>query len=99
MGGGGGPEGLLKILASLQKQPPPDGETQAIQQAANLLSMALSRVQMRSASSAKLLADAISKVQSAREALAKEGSGAVASPPDLGMTGGMPPGQLGQGGM
>lgn len=90
--GGGGPDGMMKVLAGLQKQPPPDGEKQALTDASTKISMALSRIQLRSAKAAKLLSDAVSKIHAAREALDNEGSSPVAAPPDLGMTGGMNPG-------
>jgi hypothetical protein len=87
-GAGGGPEGILQMLAGLQQQPPPDGEKEALNDATMKLGMALSRIQLRSAKAAKLLADAISKVQQAKEALAQEGQRGLQPPPDLGLAGG-----------
>lgn len=88
---GGGPEGLMKILASLQQQPPPDGEKQALQEASTKIAMAISRIQLRSPKAARLLAESVSKIQQAQETIAQEGERPIAAPPDLGMTGGMVP--------
>lgn len=85
--GGGGPEGILKMLAGLQQQPPPDGEQEALRDASMKIGMAMARIQMRSAKAARLLADALSKVQQAREALQQEGHRSLNAPPDLGFAG------------
>lgn len=80
--GGGDP---MQALMGLQEQPAPDGEDQALQDASLKIGMAYSRIQMRSPKAAKLLADASSKVQQAREALKQEGSRPLGAPPSLGM--------------
>jgi len=76
------------MLAGLQQQPPPEGEQEALRDASMKIGMALSRVQTRSAKAARLLADALSKVQQAREALQQEGQRGLSPPPDLGFAGG-----------
>jgi len=63
------------------------------------IGMALSRVQLRSPKAARLLADALSKVQQAREAMQQEGKGAMNAPPDLGFAGAGGPGTPPMGGM
>lgn len=91
-GGGAGPEGLLKVLASLQQSPEPDGADQMLNDATMKINAAYARVAQRSAKAAKLLMDANSRVQAAREALQQESSRALPAPPSLGMppSGGMP---------
>lgn len=78
------------MLAGLQQEPPPSGEQEALRDASMKISMAMGRVQLRSAKAARLLADALSKVQQAREAMQQEGKGAMNAPPDLGFGAGAP---------
>jgi len=89
----GGPEAGLKVLAEMQQQPPPGGEEQMLAEASNLIGQAASRMSMRSAKAGKALADALSKIQQAREAMKDVASGPLAPPPDLAMNG-MAPGGL-----
>ena len=84
-GDGGGPDQILAMLAKLQQGPPPDAEQEAMRDATMKISMALSRIQMRSAKAARLLSEAISKIHSAREALGQEADRAVGPPPAMGM--------------
>jgi hypothetical protein len=57
------------------------------------IGMAASRFQLRSPKAARLLAEALAKIQAAREALDTEGSRPMAAPPDLGLgQGGAPAG-------
>ena len=92
--GAGGPEGLLQILAGLQQSPEPDGADQMLTQATLSINGAYARIAQRSAKAAKLLMDANSRIQAARQALQEEASRPVAAPPGLGM-----PGMGGGGGM
>lgn len=100
MGGGAGPgpDMLLQALQQLQQSPPPDAEQEALRDATMKISMALSRIQLRSAKAARLLSESLGKLQSAREALDTEASRPMAPPPSLGMppmgglAGGPPPG-------
>jgi hypothetical protein len=82
----GGPEQMLKVLAGMQSSPPPSGEEEALRDASMKIGMAASRVAQRSAKAARLLAEAIAKIQSAREALQAEPSRALAAPPDFGLS-------------
>ena len=79
---------MLKVLATLQSSPPPDGEQEALRDASMKIGMAFSRIQLRSAKAARLLSEAQSKIQSAREALQQEASRPLSAPPDLGLSGG-----------
>jgi len=97
---GGPPDPVLAGLAMLQQSPPPEGEQEALRDASTKIGMAMSRVQTRSPKAARLLADALSKVQQAREALQQEAQKQLPAPPDLGLSGGsMAGGMPGGGGM
>jgi len=98
-GGGGGPEGILKMLAGLQQQPPPDGEQEALKDASMKIGLAMARWQLRSPKAARLLADSLSKIQQARETMQQEGKGAMNAPPDLGFAGSGAPATPPMGGM
>ena len=78
---------MLQMLAQLQQSPPPSGEEEALNQATMVLSFAMSRIQMRSSKAAGMLADAISKIQKAKDAMKEAGSGPVGQPPDMGYAG------------
>lgn len=95
---GGGPDAALEALQKLQGSPPPDGEQEALRDASMKIGLAFSRIQLRSAKAARLLSEAISKIQSARETLQAESERSLAPPPNLG--GGLPmmPGPMGPGG-
>jgi hypothetical protein len=95
--GGGGPEDILKMLASFQGQPSPDAEKKMLQDAVVMISGAYPKIQLRSAKAARLVSEAQAKVQSAIEALATEGQQPVAAPPNLGLGAGAPPGGPGMG--
>lgn len=88
----------MKFITSLQQSPPPDGEDQMLNQASMLINQAYGRIVQRSAKSAKALAEANVKIQSAREALKAEASRPQAGAPDMGMGMGMQP-MLGTQGM
>lgn len=77
----------LDSLLNLQQQPSPGGEEEALAEASTALGLALSRVYMRSPTAAKMIADALSRVQSARTELTKDQG--VGAPPNL--MGGLPP--------
>jgi len=92
-------ESILRVLASLQQQPPPSGEEQMLTEAAQklqdasvILNAAYARVVQRSASSSKAIAEAskcaadgVTKISTARQELQDEGTRPLASPPDFGM--------------
>ena len=95
----GGPDPMgLEALGQLQSQPSPGGEEQALADASLNIGMALTRIHMRSPRAARLLSDALSKLNQAREALQTEASAPVGAPPNLlggltpntGMTGSIP---------
>ena len=95
-GGGGGLDGIMKLLAGLQSSPPPDGEKKMLQEAVTMMSGAAARIQTRSAKAARLVMEAQAKVQGGLEALAQEGQQQFSPPPDFGMGGaGAPPGPMG----
>jgi hypothetical protein len=102
MGGGGGPDAILKLLSSFQSQPSPDAEKKMLQDASVMINGAYPKIQLRSAKAARLLMEANAKVQSALEALAQEAQKPMAAPPNLGLEGGgggAPPlGGMGMGG-
>lgn len=83
----GGPEQALQVLAGLQQSPPPSGEQEALQEATQKIQMAMGRIQLRSAKSAKLLSEALAKIQAAREALDTTDSSPLSPPPNLGFPG------------
>jgi hypothetical protein len=88
------PPGALDALKNLQETPAPAGETQALAEATMKIGMALQRIYLRSPKASKLLADALAKVQQAREELEKNpGGGAQGPPPNL--LGGMTPAPMG----
>jgi len=89
----GGPEGILKLLASFQQQPPPSGEDQMLNQASTMINAAYARIVTRSSKAARALAKANVEIQNAREALKAEPDSPLAAPPDL--MGGMNPGAAG----
>ncbi len=95
--GGGGPEDILKMLATFQGQPSPDAEKKMLQDAVVMISGAYPKIQLRSAKAARLISEAQAKVQSAIEALASEGQQPVAPPPNLGMGGPPMPSNPGMG--
>lgn len=82
-GGGGGAE--MDALLGMQESPQPSGEDAAMQDATQKLGFALSRVYLRSPEAAKMLSEAVTKIQAARKALQQEGSRPVSSPPSLSM--------------
>lgn len=92
--GGGGPEDILKLLSSFQKQPSPDAEKKMIQDAMVMLSGAYPKIQLRSAKAARLCSESQAKAQACVEALAAEGQQAMQPPPNLGLGGGPPGGGL-----
>jgi hypothetical protein len=85
----------LQALAQMQQSPPPSGEQDALRDASMQIGFAASRIAQRSAKAARLLAEALAKIQSAREALESEGNRPLGQPPDLGAGpmagGGQPP--------
>lgn len=81
---GGGP-GQLDALASMQSAPPPHGEEEALADATMKIGMALARIHMRSPKAAKMLSEAVSKIQGARKELKNTATNPVASPPNLSM--------------
>ena len=83
----GGPEEMLKVLAGMQKSPPPSGEQEALRDASMKIGMAASRWQTRSPKAARLLADALSKIQQAREVMDALKTSPLEAPPDLGLGG------------
>lgn len=84
-GGDGGPAAAMQALLSLQQAPPPDGEKDALMDVTTKLGFVLSRVQLRSAKAARLISEALSKIQGAKEALADEASHPIAPVPNLGV--------------
>lgn len=84
----------MQALEALQGNPSPGGEDEALTDATTKLGFAASRIQLRSPEAAKLLNDAISKVQQARQKLQAAQTGPVGAPTDLmgGMGQGMPMG-------
>ena len=73
----------LQALGDLQKQPSPGGEEEALTKATDAVGMAMSRIYMRSPEAAKMLSEALSRIQSARMELQKIASAPVGMPPDL----------------
>ena len=92
-----GPDpGMMQALEGLQGQPSPGGEDSALNDVTTKLGFAVSRIQLRSPEAAKLLTDAMSKIQQARHKLSEIQSSPMGLPPDLlGGLGGMPGGQMG----
>lgn len=86
--GGGGPDQILKLLASFQQQPSPDAEKKMLQEATIMINGAYAKVQLRSAKAAQKIMKANSEIQGAIQDLASEGQQNVAAPPDLGLGGG-----------
>src|SRR5215467_4927938 len=74
----------LQSMAQNQQSPPPSGEQDALRDASMQIGFAASRIAQRSAKAARLLAEALAKIQSAREALESEGNRPLGQPPDLG---------------
>lgn len=89
----GGPPQGLESLQQLLQQPSPDAEQSALSQATMQLGGVLPRVHLRSPRAAKLIADAISRLESARDALTEDMTEALAPPPDL--LGGLTPNRSG----
>ena len=85
---------MMQALEGLQGNPSPGGEDQALTDATTKLGFAAARIQLRSPKAAKLLNDAMSKVQQARTEIQHAQSGPVGAPTDLmgGMGQGMPMG-------
>jgi hypothetical protein len=67
-----------------QQSPPPSGEQDALRDASMQIGFAASRIAQRSAKAARLLTEALTKIQAAREALEQEGSRPLGPTPDLG---------------
>lgn len=74
---------MMEALGQLQGQPSPGGEDKALTEASTQLGFAASRLQLRSPKAAKLVNDAISKVQQARTELQNAQSGPLGAPTDL----------------
>ena len=91
---GGPPQAAMQALDQMAADPTPEGEVDAMHEATVKLRVALSRVYMRSHRASKHLADAISSIQKAREALQDDSQSPVGLPPDL--LGGMPPSPMGR---
>lgn len=89
---GGPPSGALEALQQMQQSPSPSGEEEALAKASTFLGLALARVYLRSPKAAKMISDALSRVQSARQELSDLGSGPMMPPPDL--MGGSAPGGM-----
>ena len=91
-GPGGGPQ-QLDALASMQQGPPPHGEEEALADATMKIGMALARIHLRSPKAAKMLTEALSKIQGARQEMQTLAQSPVSPPPSLGMAeAGMVPG-------
>lgn len=93
----GPPPDAMGAMGMLSNAPSPDGEQQALMEASEKVGLALARAWLRSPKAARLLADALKKIQDAREALDQAGKGPVGAPPDLG--GMAPPAPMGPPGM
>src|SRR5437899_5227849 len=74
--GGPAPEEILKLLATLQQSPPPSGDDQMMNNASIMVNGVYARIAQRSAKAARLLMEANSKIQQAREALQHEAQSA-----------------------
>ena|SRR5437879_5935216 len=85
--GGGAPP--MEMLEQFAGMPSPGGEDELLGEATNQISLALTRIHLRSPRAAKLLADAQSKVQQAREVLSEDSMAPLGLPPNL-LGGGMP---------
>ena len=93
-GAGGGPmDAIMQGLLSLQQTPEPDGVDQALQEASLKIGFAASRTQARSAEVTKMLTEAASKIQGARQKLKDLPTQPLSPPPNLGFEGtpGAPP--------
>ena len=77
----------MALLTGMQQQPPQSGEDNLFRDASAAVGTVYQRVAQRSAEAAKLLSEALTKIQAARQALQKEGNRPLAAPPDLGMGG------------
>jgi len=86
-GGMGGPEDVLKILATLQQAPSPSAEEQMLFQATVMVNGAYARIATRNPRVGKHLMEANAKINSALEAMSEEGDRTVDRPPDLGAPG------------
>lgn len=82
--------GAMAALKDLQQVPVGKRIEEALEDVSLKLGQALADAHLQSARAAKLLADALSRVEQAREALAENATAALPSPPDMG--GGMPGG-------
>ena len=93
-GGGGGPiDAIMQSLLGLQQTPEPDGVDEALRDASMKIGFAASRTQLRSAKVTKMLTEAVSKIQGAREELKNLPTQPLSPPPNLGFEGtpGAPP--------
>jgi hypothetical protein len=88
----------LKSLLGAQQSPEPDGIEKALTDATMLLQFATSRLGVRSAEITKILADAVGKIQQARQRLKEMPTAPLNAPPDIGFAGagaGAPPAPMG----
>ena len=94
---GGPPQAAMSALDQLSKSSPQRGPKEALDDATAKLQVALMRIYLMNPKAAKLVSDALSKVQQAQSELTREGSSPVGAPPNLlgqgaQMGGGMPMG-------
>lgn len=86
-GGMGGPEDVLKMLATMQQAPSPSAEEQMIFQATLMLNGAYAKVAVRNPEVGKLIMDANSKANQALQKMKGEGGRSMGQPPDMGAPG------------